>query len=60
MNNGYRSNQPYDEKLLIGAELYDYKNDPLETVNVVNEKKYQSVAAEMKNQMIQFFKSQLK
>ncbi len=60
MNNGYRSTQPYDEKLLIGAELYDYQKDPLETVNVVNGKKYKLVSAEMKSQMLQYFKSQLK
>ncbi len=60
MNNGYRSTQPYDEKLLIGAELYDYKKDPLETINVANEKEYKAVSAEMKAQMLQFFKSQLK
>ena len=60
MNNGYRSTQPYDEKLLIGAELYDYKKDPLETINVANVKEYKAVSAEMKAQMLQFFKSQLK
>jgi hypothetical protein len=60
MTNGYRSTQPYDEKLLLGTELYDYKKDPFEKVNVVDERAYKMVSAEMKSQMLQFFKSQLR
>jgi arylsulfatase A-like enzyme len=60
MTNGYRSTQPYDEKLLLGTELYDYKKDPFEKVNVVDQRAYKMVSAEMKSQMLQFFKSQLR
>ena len=59
MGNGFRSNMPFDKKLIIGTELYDYKNDPLEKVNVVNEKKYSAIAADMNAKMMSFFKSQL-
>ncbi|NBX11853.1 MAG: sulfatase, partial [Chitinophagaceae bacterium] len=59
MANGFRSNMPFDKKLVIGTELYDYKNDPLEKVNVANEKKYSAIAADMNAKMMTFFKSQL-
>jgi arylsulfatase A-like enzyme len=59
MANGFRSNMPFDNKLILGTELYDYKNDPLEKVNVANEKKYSAVATEMNAKMMSFFKSQL-
>ena len=60
MSNGYRSNKPFDKNLVIGTELYDYKNDPLETVNVVNDKKYTAITKEMNTKMMSFFKSQVK
>lgn len=58
LGNDYRSNQPFDEKLVIDSELYDYELDPLETKNVVNEEKYASVNSALKKQMISFFTSQ--
>jgi arylsulfatase A-like enzyme len=60
MGNGYRSNKAFNKEQMIGAELYDYKKDPNETTNVVNEKKYKGVAEEMHGKMITFLKSQLK
>jgi len=60
MGNGYRSNKPFSKELMIGAELYDYKKDPNETRNVVNEKKYKAVSEEMHGKMLAFLKSQLK
>ena len=59
MGNGFRSNKPFDKNLIIGTELYDYKKDPLEKVNVVNDKKYKTVSAAMHAKMLAFFKSQL-
>jgi hypothetical protein len=44
--------------MIIGEELYDYINDPEETENVVNEKKYNSISIELKNKMVEFFKTQ--
>lgn len=43
---------PYDEKLLFAGELYDYKNDPLETNNVYNSETY----AKVKVQLTEIFK----
>lgn len=60
MSNGFRSSKPFDSKLIIGTELYDYKKDPLETVNVANEKKYAAVTKQMNTKMMTFLKSQVK
>jgi len=60
MSNGFRSSRPFDSKLIIGTELYDYKKDPLETVNVANEKKYAAVSKQMNAKMMAFLKSQVK
>ncbi len=60
MSNGFRSSKPFDSKLIIGTELYDYKKDPLETVNVANEKKYAAVSKQMNAKMMAFLKSQVK
>lgn len=60
MGNGFRSNKPFDKSLIIGTELYDYKKDPLEKVNVAKKKKYKSVSENMHSKMLAFFKSQVK
>lgn len=60
MKNGFRSNQAFNKELVIGTELYDYLKDPLETVNVANDKSYSAVTKDMNNKMLQFFKSQVK
>jgi arylsulfatase A-like enzyme len=58
MKNGFRSTKKYAQKDEIGIELYDYKADPLETKNVASEKKYISVTAKMKTDMLNYFKTQ--
>jgi arylsulfatase A-like enzyme len=60
MGNDFRSTQPYNENLVIGAELYDYDKDPNETVNVADDAVYQSVAKDLKTRMIAFLASQVK
>ncbi|MFZ4770266.1 MAG: sulfatase [Ferruginibacter sp.] len=60
MNNGFRSTQPFNKDLIIGIELYDYKKDPLEKVNVAKDKKYAAVSKDMNNKMMAFLKSQVK
>jgi len=60
MGNNYRSSQPFNKDYIIGTELYDYKNDPLEKVNVAKESKYTEVSKKMYQQIIDFFKSQQK
>ncbi len=59
MSNDYRSIQAFDEKLMVANELYDYKKDPNETVNVVNEKEYAEVVKKMHAEMIGFMATQL-
>lgn len=54
----FRSNQPFNNNLVVGIELYDYKKDPLETINVANEKNYATIAKEMNTKMLAYFKSQ--
>jgi len=58
MGNNFRSSQKFDKSLIIGEELYDYINDPQETDNVVNEKKYNSISSDLKNKMLEYFKTQ--
>ena len=60
MKDYYRSNQPFNQTLVAGEELYDYKKDPNETVNVVADKMYKSISKEMNSKMLDFFKSQAK
>jgi arylsulfatase A-like enzyme len=55
-----RSTDPYNPEKLVGTELYDYRADPLETINVAKEKKYAPIAAQMHKKMMDFFKSQEK
>jgi iduronate 2-sulfatase len=58
MKNGYRSTQPFSPDLVVARELYDYAKDPLETVNVVADKKYQPVTTDLEQKMAAFLKSQ--
>jgi len=60
MKDSFRSYQPFKKELVIGTELYDYKNDPLETVNVAADKKYTAVSNDLYKSMLAFFKSQVK
>lgn len=60
MGENYRSTKPFDKKLLIASELYDYKKDPLETVNVADDENYSAVAKEMHNKMLAFLATQVK
>ncbi len=59
VKNAFRTTQPFKEDLLVGTELYDYKLDPLETINVANDKKYISVAKELKTDMLHYFAAQV-
>ncbi len=57
--NDFTSKQPFDEKKVYAAELYDYVKDPLETVNVVKDTMYKSISKDLKNKMLAFFKAQV-
>lgn len=58
--NDFTSDQPYSESKVYATEMYDYVNDPLEKVNVVNDKKYTATSNDMHNKMVAYFKSQEK
>jgi iduronate 2-sulfatase len=58
MKDFFRSNMPFRKDLVVATEMYDYKKDPNETVNVADEKEYASVSKEMYNKMVGFFESQ--
>jgi len=60
MKDGYRSTMPFRQDLVVTSELYDYKNDPNETVNVSSEKKYAAASKEMNALMMEFLESQLR
>jgi arylsulfatase A-like enzyme len=60
LKDGFRSDKVYTKELVVATELYDYQKDPLEKVNVANEKSYQKIVAKMTNQMLEFFDSQTK
>jgi arylsulfatase A-like enzyme len=60
MNNNYRSNEPFSKDRIYATELYDYVKDPLETVNVADDKTYASVKKEMNDKMTAFMASQEK
>ena len=42
MGKGFRTWMPYDEKLVIAREMYDYEKDPLEKESVLDKPEYQT------------------
>jgi iduronate 2-sulfatase len=58
MGNDFRSTQPFNADYIVASEMYDYEKDPNETVNIVDDKNYTSIAKEMYNKMIDFFNKQ--
>jgi iduronate 2-sulfatase len=58
MASGFRSDQPFSPAQVVARELYDYEKDPLETANVVDEKAYQGLAADLSEKMTTFFAGQ--
>lgn len=58
--NDFTSEQPFDEQKVYAVELYDYKKDPLEKKNLINEKKYRQTTLDLKGYMKQYFKTQQK
>jgi iduronate 2-sulfatase len=57
--NNFTSKQPYNESQVYASEMYDYVKDPLEKVNVVNDKDYATISKELKAKMLAYFKSEL-
>lgn len=56
--NNFTSKQAFSESQVYASELYDYEKDPLEKVNVVNDKNYISISKEMKVKILAYFKSE--
>jgi arylsulfatase A-like enzyme len=57
--NNFTSKQPFNESQVYASEMYDYVKDPLEKVNVVNDKEYATISKDMKAKMLDYFKSEL-
>ena len=60
IKNGFKSYNPFNKEFVEAKELYDYENDPLETISVVKDKKYASVLTDMETKLFEFFKTQEK
>lgn len=58
MGDNYKSWMPFDKKLLVATELYDYQKDPLETKNLENDKTYSTVSAMLYKKMLGFLATQ--
>jgi len=52
-DHNYRTTLLYDEKYVVGRELYDYQKDPLETVNHADDKAYAAVRKLMQERLMQ-------
>jgi len=57
--NDFTSKQAFEASKVYATELYDYEKDPLEKVNVVKDKKYEKIASDLNEKMMEFFKSQV-
>jgi len=55
----YESTQPRDPKNIVGTELYDYQEDPLETKDLVKNKNYAAVLAEHQKLLHDFLDAQV-
>ena len=55
----FTTKSPFDPAKVYAKEMYDYKKDPLEKVNVVDAKEYGDVSKEMYDKMVAFFKTQV-
>jgi arylsulfatase A-like enzyme len=53
----FTSDQVYSTDKVYTKELYDYFKDPLEKVNVANDKKYAEIAADLDKKLVAYFKS---
>lgn len=58
LKNNFRSYMPFDPDLVVARELYDYDNDPEETVNVADEKDYAAISSDLNKKMISFLEAQ--
>lgn len=57
MKSNWRTTMPYRPEFLEEVELYDYAEDPLETVNLASDPAYADVLTELKLKMGEYFAS---
>lgn len=50
-DNNYRSYDKYKNENIAGRELYDYKNDPFETKNLVKDPAYRAIVTNLKTKL---------
>ena len=48
---------PYDKSSVISRQLFDYKKDPLETVNLADESQYKEIANHLQKELQTYFKN---
>ena len=60
MGNGFRSDRPFDPKLVVGQELYDYEKDPEERENLQARKDYAGVKQDMHAKMLDYLRQQVR
>ena len=60
LKDNFRSYMNYSTELIVSRELYDYRTDPLETVNLINQKGYEEVVWNFENWSLNFFIDQKK
>jgi len=58
MEKGFRSNNSFNSNMILEKELYDYEKDPLETVNMIDEKPYKQISKDLDKKMLDYFESQ--
>lgn len=58
IENGYHVNPNANMNQVAGRQLFDYKNDPNETLNLVNNPQYKEALKKMKQKLHQFYKNQ--
>ena len=56
----FRTYLPFDGKEIMGVELYDYENDPLETRNEAGNPLYKKVLEKLQKELHLFYKMQYK
>lgn len=60
LDNNFRSTERFDPQYIVAEELYDYRKDPLETVNYVHHGEYENIAQKMRAYSFEFFNANSK
>ncbi|MEI7472123.1 MAG: sulfatase [Chitinophagaceae bacterium] len=55
--NNFTTKEKFDVNKVYASEMYDYTKDPLEKVNVVNDKNYDKIAKDLYGKILEFFKN---